>query len=433
MKNLYHSPVVGIDIAANFSVITALKPDGSIFQKNIHIKHTLPGFKKLYELLQKIEEEFNSDPIVFCESTGIYHLTLLHFLLEHQVRIHLINPLITNSNKNWNIRKAKTDKLDSLSIAKLCKSGEIKTSRIDSKEFLHLKFLVREYYQISDNAAQLKTRFSNHIYIHYPGLQFAFADLTGKTPMAFLKRYPTPNHLLKASKEEVITFLRTSSKRGLTWAINKYELLVSTATEANEIGINPNLFGNKYKRFYQTYEFLRIQMKELLSEIYEYIEQASFECEFNENLHLLLSFKGMGKLTAITLLTEIGDIKDFTKSKKLVAFFGVDPSVNQSGNFKGDKNKMSKRGTTIGRRALYTLALACIRITKSGQPNNQTLYDYYHSQLKSKKKKVRLVAIMNKLLKYIFSVLKNKVPYEVRNPKLHKKMYLENHLLIQAA
>lgn len=40
MANYYHSPVVGIDVAANFSIITALKPDGTVFQKHINIKHT---------------------------------------------------------------------------------------------------------------------------------------------------------------------------------------------------------------------------------------------------------------------------------------------------------------------------------------------------------------------------------------------------------
>ncbi len=85
---------------------------------------------------------------------------------------------------------------------------------------------------------------------------------------------------------------------------------------------------------------------------------------------------------------------------------------------------MSKRGTAIGRRALYALALASIRKTKNGVPMNQILYDTYHNKLKGKKKKVRLVAIMNKLLRYIFSVLKNQKPYEVRDPRIHQQMFM---------
>ncbi|WP_455794931.1 transposase [Clostridium butyricum] len=50
----------------------------------------------------------------------------------------------------------------------------------------------------------------------------------------------------------------------------------------------------------------------------------------------------------------MGDINGFIKPKHLVAFFGIDSSVNQSGKFQGTQCKISKeRGTRIGRRALY--------------------------------------------------------------------------------
>lgn len=195
------------------------------------------------------------------------------------------------------------------------------------------------------------------------------------------------------------------------------------------------MFANKFNRFSEAYSFLKSLLESLIEEIFDYIENASFSDTFKKNLELLLGFKGMGKITAVTLLTKIGEIDNFSKAQKLVAFFGVDPSVNQSGNFKGDKNKMSKRGTTTSRRALYALVLSCVRKSKSGKAINQVLYDYYHTQLcNKKKKKVKLVAVMNKLLRYIFSVLKNQQPYEVRNPKIHKKMYLEAcHPIIIAA
>ncbi|MDY4251278.1 MAG: IS110 family transposase, partial [Clostridium sp.] len=43
-----------------------------------------------------------------------------------------------------------------------------------------------------------------------------------------------------------------------------------------------------------------------------------------------------------------------------------------------------------------------------------------------KKPKVALVAIMHKIINYIFAVLRNQTPFEVRDPRIHKQMYLEN-------
>lgn len=427
MSNYYDLPVIGIDVVANFSVATALKPNGNIYWKNFRFNHTLDGFNKLLQLIQKVEEEFDSQPKVFCESTGVYHLTLLHFLIDHQIDIRVINPLISNSNKNINIRKVKNDKLDSLSIATLCKYHCVKTSMFTSKEFLHLEFLVREYYKLCDLKANLKKAFNNSLYMHYPGLQHAFSDLTGKTPLAFIIAYPTPKHLLEAASKDVIEFLRSSSRRGLEWAKKKYTKLTKIAKEAQIIGINPELFEVKVSRFADMHNFYAKQLEDILTEIQDYINASSFADDFNKDLELLLSFKGIGFIGAITLLTEMGSIKNFSNANQLVGYFGVDPAVNESGNFKGDKNKMTKRGTAIGRRALYALALASIRKTKNKVPIKSVLHKLYHETLAKKKKKVRLVAVMNKLLRYIFSVLKNQKPYEVRNPNLHKRMFIENN------
>lgn len=90
------------------------------------------------------------------------------------------------------------------------------------------------------------------------------------------------------------------------------------------------------------------------------------------------------------MIAEIGDINGFIKPKHLVAFFGIDSSVNESGKFKGNQNKMSKRGTRIGRRTLYAVALASIRKNRNGVPINSVLLDYYQINLNGKKSKVAL-------------------------------------------
>jgi transposase len=424
MSLFYDLPVIGVDIAANFSVATILSPKGDIFKKNFRFVHTLDGFESFLQLIRKTEEEFDSKPQVFCESTGIYHLTLLHFLNDRQIDIHVINPLITNSNKNFNIRKVKNDKLDSFSIARLCKFNDVKTSFFTSKDMLYLKLLVRDYYKIVDLRANAKKAFNNALYIYYPGMQKAFTDLTGKTPLAFIAKYPTPIDLLDASSDEVLSLLISSSRRGKKWATAKLKKLLDIASSASVLGINPMTFSSKVRRFVDTYNFYESQRLDIMDEIKAFINSASFADEFNHNVSLLCSFKGTGFISAITLLVEMNDINNFDKASQLVAFFGVDPSVNDSGDFKGDCNKMSKRGTAIGRRALYAIALSSIRKTKAGKPMNQVLYDAYHTKLKGKKKKVRLVAIMNKLLRYIFSVLKNQKPYEVRDPRIHQQMFM---------
>ncbi len=99
----------------------------------------------------------------------------------------------------------------------------------------------------------------------------------------------------------------------------------------------------------------------------------------------------------------------------------------------GDDNKISKRGTRIGRRALYAVALASIRNNRNYLPINKVLLDYYQINIKGKNPKIALVAIIHKIINYIFAVLRTQTELEQRDPKIHKQMFLENSSLSKIA
>jgi len=150
------------------------------------------------------------------------------------------------------------------------------------------------------------------------------------------------------------------------------------------------------------------------------IQSDDFPASSRQHIELLNAMPGIGFITAATLIAEIGDFSLFKSPKAFMTFFGIDPSVSQSGKFNGDRNKIYKRGARIGRRILFTVAMASIRTTRMGEAVNPILMDYYATKCVNKKKKVALVAVMHKLLHYIFAVLRDNKPYEFRKPKNHQ-------------
>jgi len=62
--------------------------------------------------------------IAGCESTGNYHLILQKLMLKMGFNFKIINPILTKQFTKTTIRKKKTDKSDSLIIAKLLSQGE---------------------------------------------------------------------------------------------------------------------------------------------------------------------------------------------------------------------------------------------------------------------------------------------------------------------
>lgn len=426
MSKYLNRTVVGIDVASAFSFASILCPDGSQFRKPFRINHTVEGFNYFLEQIKKAEEEYAMKPVFFMESTGVYHLTLFHFLKDNKFDAFIINPLVTNCNKNKEIRKVKNDKNDSLSIARLGKFEDIKVSSDIDLSVFSLKLMIHDYYKLMDDRISYKKKLSSSLTMAFSGYQDVFSNTCSNASISILKEYPTPQLVISAPKEDIISIL-LCSRKGVKWAEKKYEKLIECATAAKYISLSAPRLSISITTCISLYEALDNEIAKLVNEIKSFVDSDDLPPTVNKNAKLLMSIQGLGYITAVTILAEIGNVGNFLKPKQLVAFFGVDPAVNESGNFKGDRVKMSKRGTRFGRRALYAVALASIRSKRNGEPTNPVLLKYYQENLKGKKPKVALVAIMHKLIKYIFAVLKNQEAYQLRDPKLHQRMYLENH------
>jgi hypothetical protein len=331
------------------------------------------------------------------------------------------------------IRKVKNDKKDALSIANIGKFQNIKLSTPNDLDIFLLKNIVREYYKLTDTCSIYKKKLSADLRVIFPNYNTVFSDSTSNTSLEILSNYPTPKSIIDASKEDILKILVEKSKKGLTWSENIYSKLIAVAKEAATIGVPLSGLSVKISSSLALIKAFEEQIDNLLNEINTLIESSEFPESIRNNIELINSIPGIGRLTAITLIAEIGDINGFIKPKHLVAFFGIDSSINQSGKFQGDQCKISKRGTRIGRRALYAVALASIRRNRNGIPINKVLLEYYQVNLKGKKAKVALVAIMHKILNYIFAVLRDQTPFEQRDPKLHKQMFLENKHLHKVA
>jgi transposase len=139
------------------------------------------------------------------------------------------------------------------------------------------------------------------------------------------------------------------------------------------------------------------------------VEQSS---QLQQELTLLNSIPGVGKATAYLLMAEV-DFQVFTSANQLVAFAGLNPKHNQSGNHKG-KVTLSRKGSSRLRKGLYFPAITarqhnplirplCLRLEQEG-----------------KCALVIVCAAMRKLLHLAFGVIKTNTPFDSH--------YLDKHL-----
>lgn len=142
---------IGIDVGADFSFMSIALPNQTLVGKPFKITHSnLNSLEYAVSAIKKAEESYSLESRIFLESTGIYHYPLFCYLRDKDFDVNIINPIISNSNTNFNIRKVHNDKMDSKKLALLGLKPDLKTSIVPSELVLNLRNLVREYYNLTD-------------------------------------------------------------------------------------------------------------------------------------------------------------------------------------------------------------------------------------------------------------------------------------------
>jgi len=119
---------------------------------------------------------------------------------------------------------------------------------------------------------------------------------------------------------------------------------------------------------------------------------------------LLESIPGVGEITAAKIQAE--NVDRFDHASAFAAYAGLTPMNRTSGSSVRRRAKMSKIGDAALRRSLYMPSVSAIR----WNPVLRNLYNRLCA--KGKCKMVALGAVMHKLLRIAFGVLKSNLPFD---------------------
>jgi len=416
---------VGIDVAADFSDMAIALPTLQFLDKrSFRIYHNKPdSLTAAIEKIKKAEEDYSMKVCIFMESTGNYHYPLYCFLKDAGFQVDIINPLITNSSRNSNIRKVTNDNFAAKRIAKIGFDPNLKTSNMPTELVINIRYLTREYYYLVDSRSSFVLKLGDQVKLSFPQFKGVYSDLTGKTSLMILKKYTSPDEVLEADSDALAEEIAVSSRRRSSSG-NKRDQVIQAANDAKTFGAGVETNFYLIKNFIEIIEFFDKQIDELLQQMKSIVDEHPDEL-FIQQVRLLESIKGVGFLSAITLMCEIGDFSAFSKPKQLFAYFGFDPSVNQSGKFSGSRMKMSKRGSRIARRVIHMIALQSIGTTIKGEAKNPALRNFYLKKCnEGKAKMVALGAVSHKVCNIIYAVLRDHKPYVMKSPEQHQLEYI---------
>ena len=95
-------------------MVAALRPMGEVALLPQEFLHTAPGLDQMAHAILALGE----DTRVVMEATGRYHEPVAAALSAYGIYVCILNPLYIKQSGAGSIRKVKTDKADSLKIAK---------------------------------------------------------------------------------------------------------------------------------------------------------------------------------------------------------------------------------------------------------------------------------------------------------------------------
>jgi transposase len=130
------------------------------------------------------------------------------------------------------------------------------------------------------------------------------------------------------------------------------------------------------------------------------------EADLLAQYEILDGIRGVGRRSAILLLSELAVLDPTMTVKQLVAYAGLDPRRYQSGTSVEKAPRISKRGNARLRAILYMNALSAVRHERGAR--------LFFARLvtRGKKRKQALVAVMRKLLHGIWIVLQRRIRFD---------------------
>ena len=149
---------------------------------------------------------------------------------------------------------------------------------------------------------------------------------------------------------------------------------------------------------------LKEELKHLEKDLDSFMKE---HADWQEQEEILTSAKGVGRVTATTLLAELPELGKLDR-KKIAALVGLAPMNSDSGNKRGYRKTMGGRIEVRG--VLYMSTLVATRY-------NPLIQTQYQQMLKrGKLKKVALTACMRKFLTILNAMMRDKVPFRQTMP-----------------
>lgn len=355
---------VGIDVSKGKSMVAILRPYGELVEGPFEINHTHSEISSLIQTIKSIEGESR----IVMEHTGRYHEPLFSELSQADLFVTAVNPKLIKDFGTGSLRKVKSDKADSIKIAKyaLDSWSDLKQYTVMDEIRKQLKTMNRQLDFYTKQKTALKNNFICILDQTFPGVNNYFSSPAREDGSQKWVDFATTFwHVDCVRKMSFSVFAdryqKWCKRKEYNFSQSKAEEIYESAKELVPVLPKDNLTQFVVKQAAEqlqaassTVAALKAQMDEVASKLPEY--------------PIVMELYGVGHSLGPQLMAEIGDVSRFTHKGALTAFAGVDPGVNESGTYEQKSVPTSKRGSAQLRKALFQVMDCLIKTMPQDDP-----------------------------------------------------------------
>lgn len=397
--------LIGIDPHKKTHAAVIMSQDATVLRK-FKFTNSREGFEEVIHRINIEVQKTGSKGAMFATEAGSHHWrNLVYYLDQRDVPFRLISPFTLKRNRDGqDLNRRKNDFRDAEMAAELLRTGKFMNTRLLYGVYAEIRAAYTNYHRLTKERTAsinlLKSRLDNI----FPEFTEVFKDPCGQTAMTVLSKCAIPEVIAGMKFQSFIEMVQHGFQ-GRALKVQKLREIQERARNSVGIAAGAEALSQEITQRVASIKFITEQIEQVIKRLKMLVDSTP-------ESRYMLSIHGLSYLTAAGILAGLGPLSNYTNARQLIKMAGTNPTEKESAGKSSRHTPISKKGRASLRYCLWPAAASLLRHNSDfkGWAKKRQERSAQDNPLH---RRAVIGAVMNRLLRTLFALVKNKSLYQM--------------------